>query len=315
MTTRDAATAGSAVSFRWGGEVQQEEGGNQFDLPHPPLFDLPTFSLHGARTIYTGLTESQASLGRLSGFAGVRVNHYDDLGTHPTAYGGLAYAATSALTVRASGGNTYRAPAFHELFFIPFSGQPGLEPERSVGADLGIGWSPTPASRLSLTGYYSRLDDLIQLTFAPELPALFVSENIAEARIWGFEVEGEYRWGPSIDSGFEYTYANSTDLLHDRELRKRPRHQGRIYTEWQTMHAPLSVFIEAVYRGRHFDDDANQLLLEDAVYLNAQVSYRVNQNALFYVRGENLNDDRTPETFSSGVPGATVFAGVRLALF
>ncbi|MDQ3580688.1 MAG: TonB-dependent receptor [Pseudomonadota bacterium] len=304
--TGDRATTGSAVSFRWGGEVQQEEGGNQFDRPGLPL--------HGARTIYTGLTESQAWLGRMSGFAGVRVDHYDDLGMHPTAYGGLAYAATNALTVRASGGNTYRAPAFHELFFIPFSGQPGLEPERSVGADLGIDWSPRPASHLSLTGYYSRLDDLIQLTFAPELPGLFVSENIAEARIWGFEVEGEYRWGSSIDSGFEYTYANSTDLVHDRELRKRPRHQGRIYTDWQTMHAPLSVFIEAVYRGRHFDDDANQLLLEDAVYLNAQASYRVNQNVLFYVRGENLNDDRTPETFSFGVPGAAVFGGVRVEL-
>ncbi|MGH2669478.1 MAG: TonB-dependent receptor plug domain-containing protein, partial [bacterium] len=216
------------MSFRWGGEVQQEEGTNQWP-------DLP---LHGARAIYTGLTESQASLGRLSGFAGVRVNHYDDLGTHPTAYGGLAYAATSALTVRASGGNTYRAPAFHELFFIPFSGQPGLEPERSVGADLGIDWSPIPASRLSLTGYYSRLDDLIQLSFAPELPGLFDSENIAEARIWGFEVEGEYRWGPGIDSGFDYTYANSTDLVNEHELRKRPRHQGRVYTEWQTLHAP-----------------------------------------------------------------------------
>jgi hypothetical protein len=37
---------------------------------------------------------------------------------------------------------------------------------KSVGADLGIDWTPTPAARLSLTGYYSRLDDLIQLTFA-----------------------------------------------------------------------------------------------------------------------------------------------------
>lgn len=102
--------------------------------------------------------------------------------------------------------------------------------------------------------------------------------------------------------------------MHDRELRKRPRHQGRIYTEWQSSHAPLTGWIEVVYRGTHFDDVANQLLLEDAVYLNAQVSYRVNQNVLFYVRGENLNDDRTPETFSFGAPGAAVFGGIRLEL-
>ncbi|MGH8538332.1 MAG: TonB-dependent receptor domain-containing protein [Gammaproteobacteria bacterium] len=144
--TRDAAIADRTVSFRWGGEVQQEEGTNQSDRLGLPL--------HGARTIYTGLTESQARLGRWSGFAGVRVGHYDDLGTHLTLYGGLAYAVTRALTLRASGGNTYRAPALHELFFIPFFGQPKLEPERSVGADLGIDWTPTPAGRLSLTAYY-----------------------------------------------------------------------------------------------------------------------------------------------------------------
>ncbi|MGH8577042.1 MAG: hypothetical protein ACREXJ_09055 [Gammaproteobacteria bacterium] len=40
----------------------------------------------------------------------------------------------------------------------------------------------------------------------------------------------------------------------------------------------------------------------------------MNQNVLFYVRGENLNDDRTPETFSFGVPSAAVLGGVRLAL-
>lgn len=180
-TEPGTARTDSTLSLRWGGEVQQEEGTNQFNLP-----DLP---LHGARTIYTGLTELQGRLGRGSAFAGVRISHYDDFGTHPTAYGGLSYSATHALTLRASGGNTYRAPAFHELFFIPFFGEPSLKPERSVGADLGIDWTPTPAARLSLTGYYSRLDDLIQLTFA-QSAGLFVSENVAEARIWGFEAEG-----------------------------------------------------------------------------------------------------------------------------
>ncbi|MGH8565651.1 MAG: TonB-dependent receptor plug domain-containing protein [Gammaproteobacteria bacterium] len=119
-TTRDAATTDSTVSFRWGGEAQQEEGTNQFDLPHPPLFDLPALSLHGARTIYTGLAESQASLGRWSGFAGVRVNRYDDLGTHPTAYDGLAYAATSALTVRASAATPIARPPFTSSFSFLF---------------------------------------------------------------------------------------------------------------------------------------------------------------------------------------------------
>ena len=197
--------------FRWGGEVQQEEGTNQFNLPG--------LALQGARTIYTGLTELQAGLGRLSGFAGVRVNHYDDLGTHPTAYGGLAYAATSALTVRASGGNTYRAPAFQELFFIPFSGQPGLEPECSVGADLGIDWSPKPGGRLSLTGYFSRLDGLIQLTFAPELPGL------------GLHFGGVDRRRAAVVVDIIHLLLMSC-ILNLAHLFQRPLSDGRRVKEW-----------------------------------------------------------------------------------
>jgi outer membrane cobalamin receptor len=69
-----------------------------------------------------------------------------------------------------------------------------------------------------------------------------------------------------------------------------------------------------VYRGSHFDDSANTLEAGDATYVNVQVSYRVSPHLLFYVRGENLSDDRTEEIFSFGARGAAVYGGVRVEL-
>lgn len=85
------------------------------------------------------------------------------------------------------------APAFHELFFVPFFGHRILN-RSAVSGRISVSTGPRHrrvASRLPVTTY-SRLDDLIQLTFA-QSAGLFISENVAEARILGFEIEGEYR--------------------------------------------------------------------------------------------------------------------------
>jgi vitamin B12 transporter len=71
---------------------------------------------------------------------------------------------------------------------------------------------------------------------------------------------------------------------------------------------------ELVYRGSHFDDSEERFIAGDAVYLNAQMSYRMSPALQVYLRGENLTDDRTPEVFSFGARGAAVFGGVRLDL-
>jgi vitamin B12 transporter len=71
--------------------------------------------------------------------------------------------ATPTLKLRASGGRGYRPPAFHELYFVPFFGNPSLVPEQGWSGDLGLDWEPDTGTRLSITGYYQRFDDLIQL--------------------------------------------------------------------------------------------------------------------------------------------------------
>ncbi len=172
----------------WGAEVHQQEGENLFDLPGRPL--------HDSRTLIAGLLELQGHSEPWAGFLGTSLDHYDDFGAHPTLYAGVSrwmtpggrstsnragiptlYAGVSrwmtpTLKLRASGGRGYRPPAFQELYFVPFFGNPSLVPEQGWSGDLGLDWEPGTGTRVSIAGYYQRYDDLIQLTLAPTLSSL-----------------------------------------------------------------------------------------------------------------------------------------------
>ncbi|MFH0351499.1 MAG: TonB-dependent receptor domain-containing protein, partial [Chromatiales bacterium] len=130
-------------------EGRWEEGEN--------AFDLPGLRLRGDRGIVTGFGELRAQAGAWAGF----------LGTHATLYFGTHLQLAPALKLRASGGRGYRAPSFHERLFIPFFGNPALRPEQGWSGDAGVDWTPSPQARLSLTGFYGRFEDLIQLDFEP----------------------------------------------------------------------------------------------------------------------------------------------------
>ncbi len=159
---------------------------------------------------------------------------------------------------------------------MPFFGNPSLAPEQGWTGDLGLDWEPDTGTRLSITGYYQRFDDLIQLTLAPTL-SLFVGENVPDARIWGFELEGSQGWGHGVTTGIDYTYTDSRDLDSGLVLPRRPHHQGPAYCEWQLSAVPVKLWSEIVYRGSHFDDSEQRFIAGHAVYLNAQVRYRISR--------------------------------------
>lgn len=292
------------LTVNWGGEARQEQGDGRIS----PF----NTAVHGARGIVTAFSEVEAGIGPLSGIAGVHVDRYDDVGTHPAFYLGAGWQLTPELKLRANGGRGFRAPSFNERL-TPFFGNPNLRPEQGSSGDIGIDWTPNAAMRWSLSGFYSRFDDLIQLSFVPQR-GIFQSENIARTRIQGIEAAWSVTGKNGLSGGLDYTYSHSRNLDTGTDLPFRPQHQGRVWGEWQWSAFPLTLWAEGTYRGRHFDDNALTLAQGSAVRINAQASYQVTRQFSLYVRGENLNDNRTPEAFSFGVPGAAVYGGFRLQL-
>jgi hemoglobin/transferrin/lactoferrin receptor protein len=118
---------------------------------------------------------------------------------------GLVYAPVSDLHLTANVATGYREPNAQDLFFNgPASvgtvlGNPDLKPEKSVSYDLGLRWGP---GNLGLAGnfFYSTYDDLIDAIQVAAgsggAPATYQYVNITNARIWGGELESEWRFHP-----------------------------------------------------------------------------------------------------------------------
>ncbi|WP_104547321.1 TonB-dependent hemoglobin/transferrin/lactoferrin family receptor [Chroococcidiopsis sp. TS-821] len=146
---------------------------------------------------------------------------------------GIVYRVTPEIALVGRYARGFRAPLYSEInsnfsnLLNPFFryrtlSNPNLEPETSNSFEIGVR-SSFPQASLSLTGFYNTYNNFIE-TFAPagveEIPGvglvnLFQTQNVSEARIYGAEARGEYRFNRSPD-GFSViaalTYAVGDDL-------------------------------------------------------------------------------------------------------
>jgi hemoglobin/transferrin/lactoferrin receptor protein len=114
---------------------------------------------------------------------------------------GLVYEPVKDLHVSANIANGYRQPNAQDLFFdgaasVGFViGNPDLDPETNISYDLGLRWG---VGRVALSGNvflstYKDLIDALPVASVPEAQGqpTYKYTNIAEARMWGGEAEGE----------------------------------------------------------------------------------------------------------------------------
>ncbi len=52
----------------------------------------------------------------------------------------------------------------------------------------------------------------------------------------------------------------------------------------------------------------------DALCFNMTLNYIVDPRLTLYVRGENITNNQTSDTYILGVPGAAVYGGIRAGL-
>ena len=112
---------------------------------------------------------------------------------------GVVYAPATELRLSANVSSAYREPNAQDLFFNgPASvgtviGNPDLKPERGRSYDVGLRWG---VGTVALSGnlFYSTFDNLINAV--PVGPGTYKYTNVATARTWGGEAEGEWRFRP-----------------------------------------------------------------------------------------------------------------------
>lgn len=263
----------------------------------------------------------QVTLGdRLDLSAGGRIDKVQGVKAFTTGRVTAAYRIPETGTkLRASLGTGAKAPSLYQQFSIygpTRSGDPALQPEYSVGGDVGIDQSLLGGRLvLSATLFANRIRDLIGFDSTRGTPGFFgpIGQyvNVARARTQGVELSAD----AALVEGLVrlkgvYTYTDARDSQTDLRLARRPEHQGRVALTL-TPFAGLTVEPSVLFVGEQFSAPRERQRLAPYARLDVHASYRFNAGLELYARGENLTNARYQEVYTYGAAGRSAYAGLR----
>ena len=215
-STRTHRTADARVNLRYdargvltvGAEVVADhETSSSLSLsqygPFPGTFQA---SRHNS-AIYAQLLGDASN--RWSYQVGGRLEQNSAFGAFQTLRAGVAYLVSPIFRVRASAGTAFNAPSFFENFATGYTvGNPGLQPEQSRSAELGIeSYLAGGDLVLKATGYLQQFHDVIQYAGTPPSAGAPNYFNVAAANANGLELEAAYRGFERTTLALSYAYS------------------------------------------------------------------------------------------------------------
>jgi outer membrane receptor protein involved in Fe transport len=225
----------------------------------------------------------------------------------------LLYHATDRLSVRSSFYQAFNAPTINQLF-RPFrvrnditEANAGLDPERLIGGEIGIGYAIANNFLGRLTGFWNEVENPITNVtlgtgpgtiapcgFVPANSTCRQRQNLNRARIRGIELELEYHphpfWtvsGSYIFDDTEVVSAPNQPALEGKRIAQVPKHQFTLRLGY-TNPALFNVAVQGRYVGDQFDDDLNSLKLGDFFVVDLFLSRRIKPGWDVFLGVENL---------------------------
>ncbi len=244
--------------------------------------------------------------------AGVRVDDHEAFGRKATFRIAPSYDIPGTGTLLKAGlGTGFRSPSLYELFSD--YGNPDLEPEESLGWDLGIEQRLLGDNvRLGLTYFDMDFKNRIGYDFA--ISRYNQLDGTTETS--GVEVFADWMPVEDLTLGLFYTYTHTRDP-EGRRLARRPLNQVgvnaayRFLEKWRVgMDAKwVDQRDESVYA---MDKDGLPVeTLDDYMVVNVTGSCDVTDRFQVFARVENLFDEYYEEAFSYATPGLSGYLGVK----
>lgn len=240
---------------------------------------------------------------------GVRFEDHSAFGSKWTGRATATVDATDVVRVHGSVGSGFKAPTLNDLYFPGFS-NPDLQPEESVGFDLGVeAFLLSPQVRFDVTFFYNDISELIQFDFVSRRP-----ENLGHVTTAGAEISGEYRSNGVVTLSGNYTLTEATPEGSDDQLIRRPRHQGSVRITVRAVDG-LRLWSELRAKGESFDNGVNgRQRLEGFAIVNLAVDYQLLDALRVRARIDNLFDTAYEEVLGFGTVGLSGYFGLTLAL-
>ena len=221
------------------------------------------------------------------------------------------YRPSDDLAFRASVGTGYRAPSLYERFSV--YGVPTLQPEKSVGVELGVEKTLGDRGVVKATIFQTEVDDLIEFDSASVVCSSgfgCYNQVPGTTTAKGFEISGDYDLTDRTAIYGAYTY---TDAKTDgTRLTRTPMHEAVLgvssdFTDRVTGYVDIRGVFDVVPSA--FAPTGHKV--GDYTLVGLGVSYDVTDATELYLRVENLFDEDYETAGGFNQPGRAVFVGAR----
>jgi len=237
------------------------------------------------------------------------------------------YAIGERSAIRGAAYRAFKAPTLRDLYrnnqtgTSILLGNPYLEPETLVGAELGVEWALSRA-HVEVNVYRSDIDGLQSRAQVPGQPSnVFRNLNLGKSKSQGIELMADARLSTAWSVNAGYTYADSTVIedpspaLVGKWLPEVPRHIGSLSIRYRSAGGTTADLRGRVV-GRSYGEAANLLPSQAHRIVDLSLAQPLRDWIDAYAILENLLNEEyylvlTPTSLRSGQP-RTVSAGLRL---
>ena len=241
--------------------------------------------------------------------ASLRYDDHSSFGGNLSGRLAAAYRVTDQTILRAVAATGFRAPSLFELNSTLY-GNANLQPEESLSFELGAEHQFGEGSFIKATGFYTEIDNLIQLVTLTSFPNPFTGEyqQVPGTSVsQGVELSGLWAIGQTLSLIGAYTYTDAKNATGAPLLRV-PKHDVVLGLEagfadrWATS---LTV--------NYLADrpDEGDVAMSDYTVVNASVTYDISDRAEAYVRVVNLFDEQYQTAANFSASDRAVYVGLR----
>ena len=261
--------------------------------------DIDSFELYAQDQFETGRHQLQG---------GLHYTNHSSFSGHTT--GELNYGIQASDSIRLVGNlaSGFRAPSSTDRF--GFGGNPDLDPETSVYAELTGRFTPSLVHRGHLTLFQNEIDDLISFVdpdgFSGPIPGR--NENIDETRTRGIDLGYAFRKnGYELDAGI--VYQDPKDLTTGKQLPRRAKQKYTLTGRY--VGSDYSLSAEAIYTGERPDSAYSDIVLDSYTLLNLSGKKNIAKRINLGIRFENITDEEYQLADGFNTAGRSVYFDIR----
>lgn len=295
-----------------GGDVYREVGSSDGELFPGEPFAIPT-SFELDRTVGGAFAELQWDcVCGLALYAGARVDFPDsDSAVFNPRVSGRYRVPRLDVELSGSWGKGFKLPAFFSLAH-PVVGNPGLDPERSSGFDVGVSRSFWDG-RIKARASYFDIEVKDQIDFDAGPPPLLVNRSRIESRGFEFELRADpFPW-LALSGNVTHT---ATDIKgSSANLLNRPRWQGSLSAVFYP-HASLTIRTAAIFVGSVKDSSipTGPVTLDSWTRVDFSAIWQLSEHIRIFLEIDNLLNADYEEASGFRAPGIRPRAGVEWRL-